>query len=233
MKKIVDTKKLLFESMVKLNPDFKLKEEFSSMNLPTVPMEEDVYDLIQRAIRNGFITLEEFNADKNNFISAASETADSWSDREEIGSSDMTFMMKEFLYLAGIETEFVNNRLTRKNKSLDEKDDKWIQKAVNPEHKGYCTPMTKPTCTPARKALAKRFKKGIEDESYGTPDPLGTNMAKQVSEDTKILRTHDVLNNFNKAVNDFYAQLIADRVEPKEAIGHITQNFNMIIKGLQ
>lgn len=37
---------------------------------------------------------------------------------------------------------------------------KWIQKAINPKHKGYCTPMTKPTCTPRRKALAKRFKKG-------------------------------------------------------------------------
>ena len=36
---------------------------------------------------------------------------------------------------------------------------KWIQKAVNPKHKGYCTPMTKSTCTPRRKALAKRFKK--------------------------------------------------------------------------
>ena len=36
----------------------------------------------------------------------------------------------------------------------------WIQKAVNPKHKGYCTPMTKKTCTPARKALAKRFKHG-------------------------------------------------------------------------
>ena len=38
-------------------------------------------------------------------------------------------------------------------------DKKWIQKAVNPKHKGYCTPMTKPTCTPARKRLAKLFKK--------------------------------------------------------------------------
>jgi hypothetical protein len=37
---------------------------------------------------------------------------------------------------------------------------KWIQKAVNPKHKGYCTPMTKSTCTPRRKALAKRFKSG-------------------------------------------------------------------------
>lgn len=39
------------------------------------------------------------------------------------------------------------------------KDGKWIQKAVNPKHKGYCTPMTKSTCTPRRKALAKTFKK--------------------------------------------------------------------------
>lgn len=39
------------------------------------------------------------------------------------------------------------------------KDKNWIQKAVNPEHKGYCTPMSKPTCTPKRKALARTFKK--------------------------------------------------------------------------
>jgi hypothetical protein len=38
-------------------------------------------------------------------------------------------------------------------------DKNWIQKAVNPKHKGYCTPMTKKTCTPARKALARTFKK--------------------------------------------------------------------------
>ena len=47
---------------------------------------------------------------------------------------------------------------------LDEEDDKWIQKAVDPEHKGYCTPMTKKTCTPRRKALAKRFKKAARKE---------------------------------------------------------------------
>ena len=38
-------------------------------------------------------------------------------------------------------------------------DKKWIQKAINPKHKGYCTPMTKPTCTPKRKALAITLKK--------------------------------------------------------------------------
>lgn len=44
--------------------------------------------------------------------------------------------------------------------SIAERKDKWIQKAVDPSHKGYCTPMTKSTCTPRRKALAMRFKKG-------------------------------------------------------------------------
>jgi hypothetical protein len=48
--------------------------------------------------------------------------------------------------------------LKEKNPELLEK--KWIQKAIDPEHKGYCTPMTKKTCTPRRKALAKRFKSG-------------------------------------------------------------------------
>lgn len=38
------------------------------------------------------------------------------------------------------------------------KDGNWIQKAVNPKHKGYCTPMTKSTCTKKRKALAQTFK---------------------------------------------------------------------------
>lgn len=66
---------------------------------------------------------------------------------------------------------------------------KWIQKAVNPAHKGYCTPMTKKTCTPRRKALARTFKKhhgfhkspdggevGIKDKelkaNYGEGIPL-------------------------------------------------------------
>ena len=31
---------------------------------------------------------------------------------------------------------------------------------INPKHEGYCTPMSKPTCTPRRKALAKRLKPG-------------------------------------------------------------------------
>ena len=39
------------------------------------------------------------------------------------------------------------------------KDKNWIQKAINPKHKGFCTPETKATCTPKRKALAHTLKK--------------------------------------------------------------------------
>ena len=46
-----------------------------------------------------------------------------------------------------------------KQKGGTAKDGKWIQKAINPKHKGYCTPMSKPTCTPKRKALARTLKK--------------------------------------------------------------------------
>ena len=45
-------------------------------------------------------------------------------------------------------------------KQMNEKDDDWIQKAVDPDHEGDCTPMSKSTCTPARKAFARRAKGG-------------------------------------------------------------------------
>jgi hypothetical protein len=39
------------------------------------------------------------------------------------------------------------------------KDKNWIQKAINPKHKGFCTPQSKATCTPKRKALAQTLRK--------------------------------------------------------------------------
>lgn len=84
------------------NTDTNFNEDFSSLrDLPLVPSEEDVHNLIPKAIRDGYITKEEFEANKDNFITAASETAENWSDMEEIGSSYMTSMMKEFLRKVG------------------------------------------------------------------------------------------------------------------------------------
>lgn len=51
------------------------------------------------------------------------------------------------------------NNCVKKSSTPKAKEGKWIQKAINPAHKGYCTPMTKPTCTPKRKALAITLKK--------------------------------------------------------------------------
>ena len=56
------------------------------------------------------------------------------------------------------------NKLSERIERLEEKKN-WIKKAVDPKHKGYCTPMTKDTCTPKRKALAKRFKSGDLSEA--------------------------------------------------------------------
>lgn len=64
---------------------------------------------------------------------------------------------------------------------------KWIQKAVDPKHKGYCTPMTKKTCTPRRKALAKRFKKGIEKESVQSKKILSLSEAQMIELLRKII----------------------------------------------
>jgi len=49
--------------------------------------------------------------------------------------------------------------MTAKKGKTVAKGGKWIQKAINPKHKGYCTPTTKKTCTPKRKALAMTLKK--------------------------------------------------------------------------
>jgi hypothetical protein len=52
----------------------------------------------------------------------------------------------------------IGKKVIPKAKKGGATDSKWIQKAVNPAHKGFCTPMSKPTCTPKRKALARTFK---------------------------------------------------------------------------
>ncbi len=49
----------------------------------------------------------------------------------------------------------------------------WIAGAVNPEHKGYCTPMTKSTCTGHRKAFAKRAKAHFKEDGGVVEYPDG------------------------------------------------------------
>lgn len=77
----------------------------------------------------------------------------------------------------------------KKPKLPEYKDGGWIKKAINPKHKGYCTPMTKSTCTPRRKALARRFKKG-GDLHKGE---LGTEVANQQEQDQAVTQRPGML----------------------------------------
>jgi hypothetical protein len=77
-----------------------------------------------------------------------------------------------------------DNEMKEITAAVDEAKD-WIKKAINPDHKGYCSPMSKSTCTPKRKALAQRFKKGdihhdnVDEASYKKVSPNSVDTAKE------------------------------------------------------
>jgi hypothetical protein len=100
---------------------------------------------------------------------------------------------------------------------LNEGDDKWIQKAVDPEHKGYCTPMTKPTCTPQRKALAKRFKKGIENEGVNLNMLFQTNEYKKKANEIKAVIDKLFLEEDDEALDTLYRLLVRRTAPVKQA----------------
>lgn len=62
----------------------------------------------------------------------------------------------------------------------------WISKAVNPKHKGYCTPMTKSTCTPRRKALARTFKKMAKRRQEGGNSQEEAMMQQQMMQQQEV-----------------------------------------------
>lgn len=78
-------------------------------------------NILHRALMNGLITPEEARTHK--FQHAAEEAAynvsEGWPEGEGFGSSDMTFVIQDMLSIAGIKTEFVNHRLTRKDHPVE------------------------------------------------------------------------------------------------------------------
>jgi hypothetical protein len=98
--------------------------------------------------------------DKKDVILGGKEMEEQW---EEAAADVLEPAIKDAA------TQFISGKIQDKlndsDEEVDESDDKWMQKAVNPKHKGFCTPMTKPTCTKKRKALAKTFKKMAKNES--------------------------------------------------------------------
>lgn len=81
---------------------------------------------------------------------------------------------------------------------------------------GYCTPMTKPTCTPARKALAKRFKRGIENESVDLNAMFSPEKYKQKVDRLKAT-IDDLYNEEDYEVLDTMYKFFVDRKANKTA----------------
>jgi len=79
--------------------------EFYDAEYPIRP-----YQLLEKAVRKGFITLDEIN---ERVVDSAMTTAQDSEDMEEVGSSDETYAMQEFLDEAGFKTVFVQGRLLR------------------------------------------------------------------------------------------------------------------------
>ena len=110
---------------------------------------------------------------------------------------------------------FENMAKLNSNFKLTE-DKNWIQGAVNPEHKGYCTPMSKPTCTPRRKALAKRFKKGIEDEGVNFNAMFPMSDYKKKASEIKAVIDKLVFDEEDEALDTLY-KLLVRRTKPLNA----------------
>ena len=145
-------KQKLFILMAKLNPTFKQRQ--------VILNEEE--DKLKEGIGNFHASFHE-------------RTGQNFKDANDAWTNGAFHIRYKMLTQLGIEDQLAQKYAEQYEntpwvevksvlgKSMNE-DDKWIQKAVNPEHKGFCSPESKPTCTPARKALAKRFKKGIDEE---------------------------------------------------------------------
>jgi hypothetical protein len=207
MKKVQkDAKTLLFENMVKLNSDFKLNEGLGNFHASFAERTGQIFKDANDSWTNGA-----FHVRYRMLVNLGIEDslAQKYADEFEGKTWDE---VKTALGKTGIgETYGVPDPLgTNMAEPVNEKDDKWIQKAVDPEHKGYCTPMSKPTCTPRRKALAKRFKKGIEDESlnidaFGENSPEFKEIAekiKSVIDDLYMDGDYDILQTLYKLIVD-------------------------------
>jgi hypothetical protein len=91
--------------------------EFYDIDYPVRP-----YQLIEKAVRSGFITLDEIN---ERVIDSALETAQDSEEDEEVGSSDFTAYLHSFLNDAGFKVGFVKNHLTREYAEGGGVDDNW------------------------------------------------------------------------------------------------------------
>ena len=94
-----------------------MEKETLKEGIPT-DLDPLAFNILHDSLRRGYITIEE--ATDENIIGVAREVAEDHADDEEIGSSDMTFIVKEFLDGIGKKTGFENGRLTVSENILTE-----------------------------------------------------------------------------------------------------------------
>jgi len=250
MKKANDDKRL-FEVMARLDKTFKPQLNESQYTVTDPTKEEMVNFLTQKF--HGMVDPAE--TDANNFDVAAAiywfandyhggQSSNLYSvlstsdyrpgpmhkSIEDDESETATMMYQELVnkFGGGAQEDPIDAGNTQwRGIEMNEKDDNWIQKAVDPEHKGYCTPMTKDTCTPKRKALAKRFKAGIEDESVeeGINYPAPEEYRSKVE---KLKQTIDNLfNDEDFDVIDTLFRLLVSREKNAGAIAEGTNGLSV------
>lgn len=105
------------------------------------------------------------------------------------------------------------NFLSLITEALNEKN--WISGAVNPAHKGYCSPMSKDTCTPRRKALAQKFKHSLEEVTPPLPKHIINKVeAEYGKHNPKTYRTLWAI--YNKAIKARRVDSVTEDMSPEE-----------------
>lgn len=105
---------------------------------------------------------------------------------------------------------------------------------INPDHKGYCTPMSKPTCTPRRKALAKRLKpggdlyKGKKKQYGGVANPLAEFRKMNDARKEKVLKSYP---DYREG-GPYESFSIDDVQEPAQNIPALADSMKLREKGI-
>ncbi len=222
-----DSKSLLFEMMGKINSgnQFRINENFQKESedfFPiTTPIGSDDDKLFINIINKGIDShLEGFT--KSIFSNKNGRRI------YNFHKTELPILLRRLEELGTDEALQWKDDIENYDNNIQETE-KWIQSAVNPEHKGYCTPMSKPTCTPRRKALAKRFKKGVENESI---DDEGTDFYQNRTEELKKV-IDDLFAHHDYEIIDTLYRLMIQRgakafQQPKNPVSNI-MNENQIV----
>ena len=114
------------------------------------------------AVQNESIDTTGYGKGKKDFTKTINRTFEKPTE-QKVKRADVPTVISELKKGAGQKLDLRTPKQRKQNELKSggsvAKNGKWIQKAINPKHKGYCTPQSKATCTPRRKALAQTLRK--------------------------------------------------------------------------